>query len=372
MNILLITPSWNPNGIASGLTFSIKPIVDRLLKSGNSCTILTIGSRDTNNTSNLNVVSINDKLAKYIRGFSLITICYLLKNRSIIRGFDLIHLYSYSNLFVLSAIISLDILKIKAPIVFTPHYHGVANSKIETIILKMYNLLGKSIFEKSDRIICDCNYEAAILKRDFNLCDEKLSVIALGVNVTPCNGMLKLKKDSDQVSLLYVGRLVKHKGVQYIPKCMSILKEKYNLDPILDIVGPGGPFEKDIKRLAKNLKLDKDIIWSGYLSTNDLEKKYKIVDIFILLSWAEAYGLVVADALAMGVPCIVTNISGLSEFVNEPGCFGIEFPPDPEKLASLIFKVHRSDIVVGPFSERKIRTWDVVAEDYIDIYKQLL
>lgn len=372
MNILIITPSWNPRGNGAGLTSSIKPVISRLVESGHSLTILTSGSNYEKNAGNIDVIRIYDKSARFLQGFSFNLIYFLFKNQSFIKKFDIIHLHSYASLFAFSAIVSFNLLKTNTPIIFTPHYHEITDSKVKDKILNVYNKLAKNVFNRADRIISVSNYEATILKKTFKINDNKICVIAHGVSETPSSGKLKHKNNSDRVNLLYVGRLVRHKGVQYIPKGMRILKDNFNLDSILDIVGPGGPTKNDILCIAKDLNLDKNIIWNGYLSEEDLTTKYETADIFILLSWAEAYGLVVADALAMGVPCIVANTSALTEFVKEPGCFGIEFPPDPEKLASLIFKIHRSDIKVGPFSEYKIRTWDKVGDDYIDLYSTLL
>ena len=103
----------------------------------------------------------------------------------------------------------------------------------------------------------------------------------------------------------------------------------------------------------------------------ELYEKFRDADIFLLLSRSENYGIVVAEALALGTPCIVANTTALSEFTKEPGCSGIDYPPDPKELAELIIKIHESDVKVGPFSN-KIRTWDEVAKDYEKVYVEML
>jgi hypothetical protein len=73
----------------------------------------------------------------------------------------------------------------------------------------------------------------------------------------------------------------------------------------------------------------------------------------------------------MGVACIATKTTALTEFLNEPGCFGISYPPDPSALAELIVRVHRSNVRTGLLSD-KIRTWDRIARDYECIYENCL
>ena len=98
---------------------------------------------------------------------------------------------------------------------------------------------------------------------------------------------------------------------------------------------------------------------------------YKKSDIFLLLSQSENYGIVVPEALTMGTPVIVTKRTALNEFLNEPGCFGVDYPPDPKEVANLILKIYKSDIKVGPFT-KKIRTWNEVALDYEQLYLRFI
>jgi glycosyltransferase involved in cell wall biosynthesis len=93
----------------------------------------------------------------------------------------------------------------------------------------------------------------------------------------------------------------------------------------------------------------------------------KRADLLVLLSNSEAYGIVVAEALALGTPCIVADSTALHEFVAEPGCFGVDYPPDSQKVARLITEVFESTAQVGPFSG-KIRTWEAVGRAYERLY----
>jgi glycosyltransferase involved in cell wall biosynthesis len=123
--------------------------------------------------------------------------------------------------------------------------------------------------------------------------------------------------------------------------------------------------------LAKELQVDDRITWKASLTQTELLRELQAADVLLLLSKSEAYGIVVAEALSAGTPCIVANTTALREFATEPGCFGVESPSNPKAVAELVLYIHENDIRVGPFSN-KIRTWGKVVQNYEAIYQNLL
>ena len=109
------------------------------------------------------------------------------------------------------------------------------------------------------------------------------------------------------------------------------------------------------------------LVWKNFAPHDEILDEMERSDIFLLLSKSEGYGIVVAEALAMGTPSIVTNGTALEEFTNENGCFGVNFPPDPDEVADLILDINKNHVKTGPFV-KKIRTWDKITEDYEKLY----
>ena len=139
---------------------------------------------------------------------------------------------------------------------------------------------------------------------------------------------------------------------------------------VLTIVGEG-PENENLLEMSKDLNLDKYIEWKPFLSRDKLINKIRQSDIFMLLSRSEAYGITVAEALALGTPCIITERTALKEFSMEPGCFVVDYPPEPREVADSILDIYENDVTVGPFTE-KIRPWNKVSEDYERLYESLL
>jgi glycosyltransferase involved in cell wall biosynthesis len=139
------------------------------------------------------------------------------------------------------------------------------------------------------------------------------------------------------------------------------------------VVGEG-PYEEELKKLAKELEVDESISWEGFVPPSDQEKLleyYKESDMFMLLSESENYGIVVVEALTMGTPVIITKRTALTEFLDETGCFGVDYPPDPREVADLILKIYESDVQVGPFTS-KIQSWEEIVKEYEKQYYELV
>ncbi|MDI9645880.1 MAG: glycosyltransferase family 4 protein [Archaeoglobales archaeon] len=260
--------------------------------------------------------------------------------------YDLIHAHNFHALPALYAGLS-------NPRVFilTPHYHGHGHSFFRNVLFRFYKIYGKKVFEKVDAIICDSEFEKRLILRDFKVEEFKVVAIPLGVNKD------FLQKSKIGKKILYVGRIEKYKGLEYLIKALKFLP-----DFELEIVGKGS-YKGKIIKLSKKLGVLSRIKFYQDLSREELIKRYAEASVLALPSKFEAYGLVVAEALASKTPCVVAKTSALAEWVDERNVFGIEYPPKPAKLAELIKKA--SEVEVENVS---VPSWDEVAEKTKEVY----
>lgn len=119
----------------------------------------------------------------------------------------------------------------------------------------------------------------------------------------------------DYKVIMFLGRLVRTKGVEYLLKAFSRL-EKEMQNTFLVIAGDG-PSKKELETLAKDLKIE-NIIFTGTVSKKDIASYYKLCDIFVLPSIFtehsyEPWGLVINEAMAFGKPIITTSAVGSGE-----------------------------------------------------------
>lgn len=282
---------------------------------------------------------------------------------------DIIHIHGYHTLFSPELIYLFKHLYPNTPLIFSPHFGISSHSTLGGKYLwAPYNkFIGKKISQDVNIIIAASYFEANSLSKFMFSPQNKITVIPHGVDIIDLS---RVEFKRDRINLLYVGYLLELKGVQYAIESLHVLVYEKKINAQLTIVGKG-PYENDLKELANKLNVTGFINWAGFIPSYNLRNYYKNADVFLFTSKSENYGIVVGEALSFGTPVIVTKIPALMEFLNEPGCFGIEYPPKPDKLSELIMYINSTDIKVGPFS-KKIRTWDKVADNYEQIYKKSL
>ena len=283
--------------------------------------------------------------------FSLDLYRYLKRNSE---KYDIIHAHNYHAFPALLAYLTK-----RNKFVFTPHYHAHGHTFFRNLLHKPYKLIGKRMFEKADAVICVSNYERELVLKNFNVDVSKIHVIPNGINLEEFKIAERIKRERDRSfkRILYVGRIEKYKGLDYVVKAL-----KYLDNFILEVVGKGNYKQKIIK-LAMDLGVLNRVRFYQDLSREELVKKYAEADILVLLSRYEAFGIVVAEALAAKTPCIVANESALKEWIDNKNVFGIDYPIDVKRLAELIRKV--ADISV---EDVKLMTWDDVAERIRKVY----
>lgn len=169
------------------------------------------------------------------------------------------------------------------------------------------------------------------------------------------------KRKYHPINILYVGNLIRHKGVFNLIKAFMKLKNDY---VGLIIVGEG-PDRVLYENYVQNKNV-KNIYFEGYKQKNDLINYYKISDIFVLPSFNEVWGLVVNEAMACCLPVIVSSLAGAAWDLVKDGYNGFRYDPyNVEKLSEKIKVLINNKTLrlqMGENSRKMIR--DVNSEYY--------
>lgn len=286
---------------------------------------------------------------------SLMLLQYLLKNSS---KYDIIHAHNYHALPSFYAANTKNLNHL----VFTPHYHGAGSTYFRNLLHIPYKFFGRRIFNKADKIICVSDYEKNLVRK-LRVDERRITVIPNGLNIDQYTGIQRSTRAFK--SILYVGRIEKYKGIQFIIKALAKLED--NL--VAEIVGIG-PYKSELIKLASVLRIEKRVKFYNNLSPKELFQKFVDAEVFMMLSTRESYGITIAEALSLGTPCIVSNSSALKEWVDGQNCFGIDDPRDINELVNLIHRVSGKTADYGSLQKR-IHSWDYVTEQVIKIYESL-
>lgn len=217
---------------------------------------------------------------------------------------DIIHLHLPNPLISLYVLL---IIPKKTKLVV--HYHSdIVNKRL---FYFFYKPIEKAVLGRADKIICTTKNYAEGSNKVKNFID-KVSIVQSMINI---ERITLRKEDSKSLQnlrekykntkiILFVGRLVSYKGINYLIEISKLINDNYKILIIGD-----GPLEKSLKEKAKG---DRSIIFLGRVSDQELRVYLHIAYLFTFPSITknEAYGLALAEALYCGVPAVTFDIPG--------------------------------------------------------------
>jgi len=306
---------------------------------------------------------VNAPLSKFLYGFDVrlprhLHAMYRALNPSVV------HVHGWHSLFSPEVVFLIRRIDPEIPLLFSYHLDVHRERFTGRRLWDAYKVIGKRMTRALTHVVAFSEFEAATIAREFLVPRERISIIPHGVRILDTN---KPHRSEGGPRLLYAGYLLKRKNVQSIIESVDVLVHRKDVrSASLTIVGTG-PQHAALRRLIRKRGLEEHVTMKPFLSQTELTREMKDADIFVLLSNSEAYGIAVAEALALGTPCVVANATALHEFTKEPGCFGVNYPPDPQEVAQRIIDIYETNVQVGPFSH-KICTWEAVARTYERVY----
>ena len=136
---------------------------------------------------------------------------------------------------------------------------------------------------------------------------------------------------------LYIGLLVKRKGIDFLLNACSELRKKgFNKFTLL-VVGDGED-RSELETLTRELGIDENVKWTGWVDYESLGHYFDVSDVFVFPTLEDIWGTVVTEAMSCGKPILCSRLAGAHEMVTE-GENGYTFDPvedDPEVLAELM------------------------------------
>lgn len=153
--------------------------------------------------------------------------------------------------------------------------------------------------------------------------------------------------------LLFVGGIEPRKGLEYLMMAMKYIRAEVP-NVTLDVVGRirKKKYFNELKDILKRDGTTDCVKFLGLMDEGELEREYAECSIFVLPSQEESQGIVLVEAMALGKPCVATNVGGIPDVVpdGEAG-FLVEYG-DPEALAEKIIALLKDDRLRKGFGER--------------------
>ena len=183
---------------------------------------------------------------------------------------------------------------------------------------------------------------------------------------------VQLSRDHGQYYLISIGRLIKRKGFEYLIQCMPLLPRNV----VLIIVGDG-PMEADLRELARTRGVDDRVIFTGYVPRAQIYEYLQNADCFVLPSLHEGLGIVVQEAMHVGLPIVCTDNGGQTDLVKEPRNGILVKPGYIGELTGAITRFYLDRELRGQVAENnkediKIYYMAVNCEEYLSLFEELI
>ena len=182
-----------------------------------------------------------------------------------------------------------------------------------------------------------------------------------------------LETQSEEIKILQIGRLDhQNKGQHLAMEALRILIENYpQYHFSLTFIGEGNSYAF-LKDISEKMGIHNQIHFLGKCSREYIYSHLKDYDILIQPSLFEGFGLTVVEAMAAGIPVLVSNIDGPMEIINN-GEYGFCFNSnDPADMANhLAYMINHQEIVNNVVEKGKIRAQDFTLSKMIDNYERI-
>lgn len=233
------------------------------------------------------------------------------------------------------------------------------------------------------RVIVASEFMKGEVKRIFDTPSDKVDVVYNGVDASkfdfdwPAAELAEHRKqfaEPDEKIVLYVGRFVREKGIHLLlDSATTVLSDQPRAKFV--IVGRGN---KDrFERFSQWAGFPDRISFTGFLSGKALYQLYRCADVAVFPSLYEPFGIVALEAMAAGVPVVVSDAGGLQEVVRHDETGTTQFAGNPESLGWAILRVLGDPERAQRLAEaakKRLSTdfcWSRIADQTIEVYERV-
>ncbi len=247
-------------------------------------------------------------------------------------------------------------------------------------------IIEKRLVQKTQcrHLLAVSSITAEQLEIAFDGVSDRIRIVSPGIDVSPfmrwqkqdCRMALRARHgwDDNDTVILFVGMNFEIKGLDRIMRAMSLAGRSDTVGTLRLVVAGKGNTRK-YTRLAESLGISGQVVFKGMIESG-IERIYLGCDLFMLLSRFDTFGLVVLEAMAAGLPVIISRHVGAKDVVRD-GLNG--FVVDAEDLASI---VERLKILSGRDTRERMgrvaaetartHSWHLMAQTVSDLYSKEL
>ncbi|MGB8646414.1 MAG: glycosyltransferase family 4 protein [Anaerolineae bacterium] len=238
----------------------------------------------------------------------------------------------------------------------------------------MYPFLTPAIratWRGAEWVIAKCEHEAEMIRRVDS--SARITLIPNGVDLDAFQPGAPIP-DAGALKVICVGRLIERKGQQHLIRATRRLVDQ-GLDISVELVGTGDAQSADAE-LARELGIADQIRFSGYVPREEIAKHYAAAHVFVLPSYNEGMSVATLEAMASGLPIIITR-NGATGLV-QAEINGLIFDwANVDALTAHLKRLAMDRALarrMGAASRDRATSlsWDLVSDDYLKMFEQMV
>jgi len=340
MKILQVIPYFSPAYAFGGPVKAAYQISKELVKRGHEVVVYTTDAKNLDSRLNVEPVKFVDGIKVHymrnlsfmlIKGSKLFVTTEIGLGAKEIREFDVIHLHEYRT--YQNIIIHRYAKKYDVPYVLQAH-GSLPRIMAKQWLKRIYDtLFGYKLLRDASKVIALSRVEAEQYK-SMNVTEEKIVTIPNGIDLSeysnlPLKGCFRAKfgiKKEEKI-VLYLGRIHKIKGLDILVKASAKVIEDLG-DVRLVIVGPDDGYLNELKTLINALEIENNVLILGPLYGDEKLEAYVDADVYVLPSRYETFPMSLLEAVACGIPVILTENCGIAEYFRDKVGRVVDLNPD--------------------------------------------
>jgi len=223
------------------------------------------------------------------------------------------------------------------------------------------------------RVICVSRLTRGIVTGRYGVPEAKCRVIynAITINGEPVPSSVERIETGDKI-VLFLGRITMQKGPEYFLAAARKVLEV--MDNVKFVMAGSGDMVRRMMELAAAMGIGHRVTFTGFLRGDDLDRVFRMADLYVMPSVSEPFGLAPLEALQHDVPVLISKQSGVSEVLTH--ALKVDFW-DIREMANKIVAVLRHPPLQktlrerGAFEVRKF-AWIDTARALMDVYGEIL
>lgn len=228
----------------------------------------------------------------------------------------------------------------------------------------------------ADLIITDSAGSKRDIVRLFRVPEGKVQVVPLGKNEQFArisdSSLLAITREQyklPQTFILYVGTIEPRKNLDLLFRAYGQLSADLRTEVKLVVAGGLGWRYEPLLSILREQGLENDVHFTGYVSDEHLPALYNLANIFVYPSLYEGFGLPVLEAMACGLPVVVSNRSSLPEVVGDAGI--LIDPTNVKELARILESLlkdrgQRKKLAAASLAQAQKFSWRATAEAILE------